>query len=218
MPTADANIAKEKESEEDEDETDEVSLCVNIGLRIIMDIILILQNELEYEAARLNFNLNSNIFWVFKGHMKWKLRISCYCSFLSKLKIQNDLEFFCFNFRMRMLINFRKKIYWEDMFSALNKFEHGMFLPSFLWLPWTVVFTWKQIFQVWLLLSECQGWLLYSCFAFRLSNERAKRIERYKTRLSLLLPPLVEQSQTDAHAGSWHNQHLYQWTLPMIGD
>lgn len=36
----------------------------------------------------------------------------------------------------------------------------------------------------------------------RLSNERAKRIERYKTRLSLLLPPLVEQSQTDAHAGS----------------
>lgn len=47
MPRADANIAKEKESEEDEDETDEVSLCVNIGLRIIMDIILILQNELE---------------------------------------------------------------------------------------------------------------------------------------------------------------------------
>ncbi|KAL9424486.1 hypothetical protein AB3S75_036373 [Citrus x aurantiifolia] len=36
----------------------------------------------------------------------------------------------------------------------------------------------------------------------RLSNERAKRIERYKTRLSLLLPPLVEQSQNDAHAGS----------------
>lgn len=93
MPRADANIAKEKESEEDEDETDEVSLCVNIGLRIIIDIILILQNELEYEAARLNFNLNSNIFWVFKGHMKWKLRISCYCSFLSKLKIQNDLSF-----------------------------------------------------------------------------------------------------------------------------
>lgn len=41
MPTADANIAKEKEGEEDEDETDEVILCVNIGLRIIADITLV---------------------------------------------------------------------------------------------------------------------------------------------------------------------------------
>ncbi|XP_044490226.1 uncharacterized protein LOC123214497 [Mangifera indica] len=35
-----------------------------------------------------------------------------------------------------------------------------------------------------------------------LREERAKRIERYKTRLSLLLPPLVEQSQNDGAAGN----------------
>ncbi|XP_044491574.1 uncharacterized protein LOC123215511 [Mangifera indica] len=36
----------------------------------------------------------------------------------------------------------------------------------------------------------------------RLREERAKRIERYKTRLSLLLPPLVEQSRNDGAAGN----------------
>ncbi|OMO51549.1 hypothetical protein CCACVL1_29725 [Corchorus capsularis] len=36
----------------------------------------------------------------------------------------------------------------------------------------------------------------------RLKEERKKRIARYKTRLALILPPLVEQFQSDAAAGN----------------